>query len=138
MSRLLFRGFKTFWKTKSFINIIIIEHAAHGIYEIIAYDPVLCQHTPRLYINAYAVHVSMNTGSNKSTRREERAIVDGAVTKFLFNRIALIEYLPISKVIKIDVKTIYYYERSVIHYTLVVDCPEDLPLYASPFDTQQW
>ena len=41
MNRILFRGIKTFWKTKSSLELVILEFSEHNIFEIIAFDPVL-------------------------------------------------------------------------------------------------
>ena len=139
MSRLLFRGYKTFWKTKSSINIVIIEHSNQDIYEIIAYDPVLGQHAPRLHIDAYTVRMIMTNSTNNSCRNEcgdEGMVVDGAVVKFLFNNIVIVEYLPMTKFIKIDVQVVFNSERSWNDYEFVVDRPCNLLYYPSPFDTE--
>ena len=58
---------------------------------------------------------------------------DGAVTTFLFNHISIVEYLPTSKSIKIDVRAIFHDEICAHNSPLVIERPEGLSFYASPF-----
>ena len=128
MSRLLFRGTKTFWKTKSYLEIAIYEFTDHNVYEIIAYDPVLQKHAPRLHVN---IKATISVCSNKLTSQEQRGrsslSMDSVVTTFLFNHIILTEYLPISKLIKIN------FYKSLNDVELIIPRPLDLPFMVSPF-----
>ena len=131
MSRLLFRGTKTFWKTKSSLELAIVEYSKDNIYEIIAFDPVLRKHAPRLYVDACGVYAVI--GRNTSRDRNDHMFNDGAVTTFLFNHISIVEYLPTSKSIKIDVRAIFHDEICAHNLPLVIERPEGLSFFASPF-----
>ena len=131
MCRLLFRGIKTFWKTKSYLDLAIIEHVEHGIFEVIAFDPALRKHAPRLHINIKVVHDVLNhCGFNKEGIEEG---FTAAVTTFLFNHIFIAEYRPTSKIINVDVQAIFHAERSANNCVFIVDRPISLPFFASPY-----
>ena len=128
MNYLLFRGTKTFWKTKSSLDLAFVEYSEQGVYEIIAYDPVMSMHAPRLYIDMYGVNALVNHDHSSDS-----CLLDGTVTTFLFNNLFIVEYLPESKSIQIDIRPIFYKEGSHI---LLVDRPIGLPFYASPFENR--
>ena len=125
MSRLLFRGIKTFWKTKSSIDLVIVEYSEYELYEIIAYDPKMKKHAPRIYVSGVAIKNILNGNVGASN------MVDGALTNFLFNHLTIIEYLPETRSFKIDIQAIFHYERNCDY---IISRPPGLPLFASPFD----
>ena len=129
MNRLLFRGTKTFWKTKSSLDLAFVEYSEQGVYEIIAYDPVMSIHAPRLYID-------MNTVISMINHDSLMTVIDGVVTTFLFNHLTLTEFLPESTHIEIDVQAIFNMERSLHDCLLVVKRPDGLPVYPSPFNSE--
>lgn len=128
MIRLLFRGTKSFWETKTYLEVAIYEFTDHNIYEIIAYDPVLKEHAPRLHANK---KVTISLCLNELTSQEQRArsslSMDSMVTTFLFNQIILTEYLLTSKRIKIN------FYKSHNDTELTIPRPLDLPFMVSPF-----
>ena len=124
MNSILFRGTKTFWKTKSSINMVILEYPEHNIYEIIAYDPIMKQHAPRLYVNSLTVKNIICDNRNEAT------VEEGVVTTFLFNHLTIVEYLPESRSFTIDICAIFQHERNSI---FIVNRPSSLPLFRSPF-----
>ena len=123
MNRLLFRGTKTFWKTKSSLEIVILEFSEHDIFEIIAFDPVLQKHAPRVHVDATIVRSILNN----------KMIDTSVLTTFLFNHIMLTEYLPVSKLIKIDFQVVLQSEKSLHDCNFVIERPKDLPFHPSPF-----
>ena len=123
MNRLLFRGTKTFWKTKSSLEIVILEFSEHDIFEIIAFDPVLQKHAPRVHVDATIVRSILNN----------KMIDTSVLTTFLFNHIILTEYLPVSKLIKIDFQVVLQSEKSFHDCNFVIERPKDLPFHPSPF-----
>ena len=130
--RLLFRGTKTFWKTKSSIYLIIVEYAEYEIYVIIACDPVLRIHAPRLYINSRIIQSILNHSTSNSI---PVGVVDGAVTTFLFNHLVITEYLPESKSIKLDIRPIFLQDKCADGCMMITTRPAGLPRYPSPFVT---
>ena len=132
MNRLLFRGFKTFWKTKSSIELVILEYPSQDLYEIIAFDPVLRKHAPRLYVDKHAANYIIlgEDGINE----KQSFLLDEVVTTFIFNHIILTEYLPQSGFIKIDIRPIFHSEhRFTSELELVVQRPLNISFYPSPF-----
>lgn len=127
MSHLLFRGIKTFWKTKSSLDLAIYEFPEHDIYEIIAFDPVLDLHAPRIYVNAKVV----------ANFLDESKGIDGAITTFLFYNIVIVHYLPQSKVIEIDIHPIFNKENCIFDSDLLIKPPKNLPFTRSPFGSSQ-
>ena len=136
MVRLLFRGTKTFWKTKSYLQLAIFELLDYNIYEVIAYDPVLSQHTPRLYIDAKVVQsILICCSSCKEDHSQESN--DEEITTFLLNHIVLTQYLPETRTVKIKIGAIFHEEKCVYGTVLTATRPVDLPFMASPFETFQ-
>lgn len=134
MSHLLWSGVKTFWKTKNYLEIGIFQFVEHSVYEIIAYDPVIQQHTNRLYIDAIEICSILNCIelSKYGTSRAVKNINELLIT-FIFNHIILTDYLPQSKLIQIDF-IIYSNELKWAQDKLfVVERPVTLPLVTSPF-----
>ena len=127
MNRLLFRGTKTFWKTKSSLEIVILEFSEHNIFEIIAFDPVLQKHAPRVHVDATIVRSILN--NNNSNKMIDTSVL----TTFLFNHIMLTEYLPVSKLIKIDFQVVLQSEKSLHDCNFVIERPKDLLFHPSPF-----
>ena len=61
-------------------------------------------------------------------------MIDTSVlTTFLFNHIILTEYLPVSKLIKIDVQAVLQSEKYFHDCNFVIERPKDLPFHPSPF-----
>ena len=127
MSHLLFRGIKTFWKTKSSLDLAIYEFHEHDIYEIIAFDPVIDRHAPRIYVNAKVITKFLNESKG----------IDGAITTFLFNNIVIVQYLPQSKIIEINMRPIFNEENCNFDSDLLIKPPKNLPFTRSPFGSSQ-
>lgn len=43
-------GTKSFWKTKSTIEILLVEHKDCDILEVVSFDPITSQEAPRVYV----------------------------------------------------------------------------------------
>ena len=139
MRRLLFQGRKTFWVTKSSLELVIFEYPLYGVYEIIAYDPVLLKHAPRLYININMVQNILEccNRNRKESGNTLPVIVenDETISTYLFNHLIITDYLPNSKIVKISILMIFLEEKCCDNDVpvLVVKRPVNLPFIRSPF-----
>ncbi len=56
----LLDGSKTFWKTRSYLKIIIVSHPKQNSIEVIAYDPSDGIEFPRIYLNSSLVATKLD------------------------------------------------------------------------------
>lgn len=133
MANVLFRGTKTFWKTKNSIEIVLLEHNDHYALEIAAFEPVLAIEAPRIYLNLLLVYPLLNL-SHTSSKGSQEAM--SAISTFVFNRLYISKYLPTSKVFEVVVRREFESIEQKGKFELMMDCPVNLIPYPSPFKTQ--
>jgi hypothetical protein len=56
----LLDGSKTFWKTRSFLKVVIVLHCERSIVEIIAYDPADGIEFPRIYLDSKLINSKLD------------------------------------------------------------------------------
>jgi hypothetical protein len=144
MGRILFTGKKSFWKTKNSVEVTIVEHADHDVFEIIVVDAIARFEATRVFLDALALYAKLEAedGSPGSGQKEEsdfpsqnsiivktRTVSDKAVSTFICNHLFIKIYLPVSELMEIEVRSTYMEQE---HNELMVPRPESLPPSASP------
>jgi hypothetical protein len=76
----IFEGVKFYWRSRTTIDITMVEHLNHKVIEIITYEPNINKEGSRIYIDAEVLRARM-----------DQSIVDEQVTFALRNQIALTE-----------------------------------------------
>jgi hypothetical protein len=128
MAKVLFEGTKTFWKTKNSVNLTIIEHHGHDVVEVVAYEPALQVEAPRLYLEIGRIipFLDQETG----LLHENDTALASAISNFIFNRLRIVEYLPTSKVLEVDIQRGFGAREQGVEFQLAVDRPADLVRHA--------
>ena len=109
LTRVIFEGRKTFWKTKNAINIIMVDHGLWDVIEIATFDPILMVESQRLYVNRKLLQeilcpLEPKTVFSLFNDTFERNAKEQLLVEFLFNSLIISEYLPVSKAFKILIK----------------------------------
>jgi hypothetical protein len=128
MAKVLFEGTKTFWKTKNSVNLTIVEHHGHDVIEVIAYEPTLQVEAPRLYLEIGRIIPFLEQETEILV--EDEAALANAFSSFVFNRLRITAYLPISRVLEVDVQRGYGAREQGDNFHVAVDRPADLVPYS--------
>jgi hypothetical protein len=128
MAKVLFEGTKTFWKTKNSVNLTIVEHHGHDVIEAIAYEPTLHVEAPRLYLEIGRIIPFLERELEQLV--EDEAALASAISSFVFNRLRIAEYLPISRVLEVEVQRGFGGREQGVEFQVVVDRPTDLVPYS--------
>jgi hypothetical protein len=124
MAKVLFEGTKTFWKTKSSVNLTIVEHHGHDVIEVVAYEPAMHVEAPRLYLEIGRIIPLLD--QEAGLLDENDAALATAISNFIFNRLRIAEYLPTSKVFVVDIQRGFGAKEQGVHFQLSVERPVDL------------
>jgi hypothetical protein len=124
MAKISFEGTKTFWKTKNSVNLTIVEHHGHDVIEVIAYEPTLQVEAPRLYLEIPFLE------QETEVLVDDEAALANAFSSFVFNRLRITAYLPISRVLEVDVQRGYGAREQGDNFQVAVDRPADLVPYS--------
>ena len=103
MSVLVMDGSKTFWKTRNYLKILIVNHPHCDCLEIIAYDPALGVEYPRIYLDVLKINSKLNENIVKAKLCEKQEALNRS--KISFTREDLL------KEIKLQLATQYAYNR---------------------------
>ncbi len=70
----LFDGAKSFWKTRTNLDILIVEHSKQMCIELIAFNSVLQVEAPRIYLSSLLLFskIDQNEVKEKLTEKKER------------------------------------------------------------------
>jgi hypothetical protein len=128
MAKVLFEGTKTFWKTKNSVNLTIVEHHGHDVIEIVTYEPTLQVEAPRLYLEVRRVIPLLE--QDKDLLNENEAALANAVSIFVFHRLRISEYLPVSRVLEMELQRGFGAREQGVDFQITVDRPADLIPYA--------
>ena len=60
-TEVLFDGSKSFWRERTALDILIVQHSSNNCLEVIAYNPENDLEAPRLYLNKSFVVTKFNT-----------------------------------------------------------------------------
>jgi hypothetical protein len=124
MAKVLFEGTKTFWKTKNSIRLTVIEHRLHDVLEVVAYEPAIQVEAPRLYLDIELI-VSLLDLERALLSSSDTAFAD-AVSKFVFNRISIARFLPVSRIFEVELQRGYGTKEQSSDLQLSVDRPPSL------------
>ena len=140
-AKIIFRGSKTFWKTKSSLKIVMVEHQCLGIIEIISYDPCVEFESKRLYLrtsdlvaelptNHLVTKLKQASSFDKTSRLRVQEEIQQAKVMYLFNHMFIAEYLPESNIFPEE------REEGYVGDEIVLECrrPTQLIPYATSFE----
>lgn len=137
MEKVLFRGTKTFWKTKNSIEIAVIDHCDFDIFEVVAFEPALQVEAPRLYVDAQVLRHILNLDNPGSAAQKGQSSnsADGfdPLGTFVFNHLFITTLLPSSKKFVVEVRRGYLPNGEEGDEGLVVSRPAQLVPCTSPF-----
>jgi len=117
-SPIIFQGSKFFWRTRTTIDVTIVEHKGEDLTEIIAYEPSLDQESPRIYLNstilysfldqeAITAKLSFAKQNNvPHTATFLRNTFVAATVEFILNHIIMKEYSMDTKTFVVEVQLI--------------------------------
>jgi hypothetical protein len=128
MAKVLFEGTKTFWKTKNSVNLTIVEHHGHDVIEVVAYEPTLQVEAPRLYLEIGCIISFLE--QEMELLVENEAALASAISTFVFNRLCISEYLPISRILEVEVQRGYGEREQGVDFQVAVIRPTDLVPYS--------
>lgn len=131
MAKILYRGVKTFWKTKNSIEFVLLEHTGCDVLEIVAFEPVLCVEAPRIYLDKRLLCPLLPTPPRAGSKTSEEGIV--AISTFVFNHLYISKFLPISKHFEVVVRREYEAREQKERFELMMNRPVALVPYPSPF-----
>jgi hypothetical protein len=78
----LLDGSKTFWKTRSYLKIIIAKHSKQNCLEIIAYDPADGIEFPRIYLDSLLVISKLDKDAiEKAYAAKKEALIRSKIKK---------------------------------------------------------
>jgi hypothetical protein len=127
MAKVLFEGTKTFWKTKNSVKLTLIEHHGHDVIEVIAFEPALHVEAPRLYLEIGRIIPFLE--QETVLLNENDTALASAISNFIFNRLQIVEYLPTSKILEVDIQRGFGAKEQGMDFQLAVDQPADLVRY---------
>ena len=147
--KVIFKGTKSFWKTKSFLDIVMVEHKSLGVVEIITYDPCMETEGERLYLRTSDLVTEIKSDEliNQITpflklgKEGQLLVVDSilkAKSNYLFNHLFISKYMPESELLKVEIKS-RFPEEETINYRKeypLLNCPRPVSLvpYAVAFN----
>jgi hypothetical protein len=124
MTKVLYEGTKTFWKTKNAISLTVIEHGLHDVLEVVAYEPTIQVEAPRIYLDIECIMSLLDLESTPLTRSD--STFADAVSKFVFNRISIARYLPVSRIFEVEMQRGYGTKEQTSDFQPTVDRPSSL------------
>ena len=110
----IFDGTKFFWRTRTNLDVCIIEHNKYDIYEVIIYEPSCDIETPRIYLNGkvlrskvekYEVDSKLSFATRNNLPLTEKfviGVINKCIADFLMNRINILKF--VSEEMHIDVE----------------------------------
>ncbi len=145
---LIYEGSKTFWKTRTALELSIIHHFDHDCVEIVAFHPTFEVEAPRLYLSFSQVihkthfqdelHLNVDKEKELSIRRRkyfdleevERKIYHESVVQYILARINVVPGLP---ELMIEVFLQPSFDDAVVYITNKIDVEENRPEGLHPF-----
>ena len=128
MSIVIFKGRKSFWKTKSSVDLIIIEHPDFDLLEVATFDLVLRVESNRAYIDlSYARNVLKDELKGIDPSQEALAL-------FIFNNLYIKKYLPTSKIVEIEIRLKLSSNEEGLNDKLMIPRPPMLRPHKNPFN----
>jgi hypothetical protein len=140
MSRIIFSGLKGFGGTTSTMEVTIVEHANHDVFEVILEDKNVRIEEGRVFVGAQALYeqIEIESGQVKKNQPVQHGspggviiahtyrVPDKAVSTFIFDHL----FIKVEcETAKIEVRSDFMNHE---HNELVVSRPANLPMSASP------
>jgi hypothetical protein len=139
----LHKEHKHFWKCRTQVDIIIVEHKNHGLIEIVTYEPTLDMEAPRLYLNDEILFSKLNASQfdqSLSAKKEpflrqhkvpdkvflRRKIVNMAKVSYVMNRLSVEECSQETRTFRVGFEM-----RGGDSEGLLVEAPEELKRFVS-------
>lgn len=108
------QGVKSFWKTRSTVDLTLARHCQRNTIEIIAFEPALDVEGQRIYVDETAIAKKLNAdliNENFEIKRETllrrkeeydplqlmKDVQEQVLVEYIVNRIFISQYLPQSK-----------------------------------------
>ena len=100
-AQMIFQGVKFFWRTRNTIDIMLAEHRALNVTEIVTYDPTLDREAARLYVDSKVVFAQLNhqdiekqvhAAQLNSIDLNEEHFTHKAIYDLLTNRLVIADY----------------------------------------------
>jgi hypothetical protein len=143
MSRVIYSGLKSFLEMKNPMEVTIVEHANHDLFEVVLVDSFAKLEADRIFVDAQALYMQLDEESGQRKKKNERSyegslggiivhtynVSDKAVSTFICNHLFIKTYLPVSGTMKIEVRSACMEEE---HNELMVPRPPSLPASSSP------
>ena len=114
MSSVIFDGAKFFWRTRNNVDILIVEHKAHEIFELIFYAPSFNVEAPRIYIDSKILMTKVDNDGIEAklsfakgngvplTEKFYAGVVHKVVSDYIMSRIIMKEFSTEEKKIVIE------------------------------------
>ena len=114
--RCIFDGTKFFWRSRTNLDVCIVEHGKVGVYEIIFYEPSCDVEAPRVYLDQKLLRSKLDDEDIDSklsfakrnnvplTEKFVASVVDKTIADYLLNRIKIDQHVPDEKVLEVFIK----------------------------------
>lgn len=56
----IFEGSKFFWRTRNTVDVLIVEHKAFDVFEVITYEPTVDKEGSRIYLTGWVVRAEVD------------------------------------------------------------------------------
>jgi hypothetical protein len=128
MTEVIFEGTKTFWKTKNSVSLSVVYHRLRDVLEVVAFEPAIQVEAPRLYLDVGRVMPLLDwepamLASGDSTFAD-------VVSKFIFNRLSISQYLPVSGVFEVELQRGFGSKEQIVDFQPVIERPDFLEPYS--------
>jgi hypothetical protein len=108
MQRTIYRGSKSFWKTKSSVEIAIVEHPDFDVLEIVVVDALASFEATRIFLDAILLRKIVARECQQSSVDESGELsCDKSLALFICNHLFIKSYLPTSRVMEVEVRSSY-------------------------------
>lgn len=137
LTEVIFEGVKTFWKTKSSLDVLIIHHHFWDAIEVLAFDPAIDCQAPRIYLSYSDILAKIHSKKHKYSLDFSMFYVDKVqqkhdVSSFLFNHLTIEEYLPVTRSFTVAIRSSFP-EEGYSELSIICDKPVGLVPFPSPF-----
>jgi hypothetical protein len=127
MTEVMFEGTKTFWKTKNSVSLTVVYHRLHDVLEVVTFEPAIQVEAPRLYLDVGRV-VPLLDWEPAMLASVDTTFAD-VVSKFIFNRLSISQYLPVSGVFEVAIQRGFGSKEQGVDFQIVIERPVFLEPY---------
>jgi hypothetical protein len=130
IQRPLYKGVKSYWKTKNSVKLAIVEHTDYDVFEVIVYDLFGDFEADRAYVDALALRAIIGGKNSGGVPLITPADFDKSVVEFICTHLFIKTYMPISRILEVEVRSCY---SEMSHHDLIIAKPASLRPSQSPF-----